>query len=141
MGARYRLRSDHGTGDTVGLDLPGVRNEEVVYDSAPEEPVRDLSTWAVDRLEDVLAAARDGQELESIRVIAQSRAQGSGEPDGARLRWARLFLDANDRLPGGTPWNDARKNCQSFALRTWIIRSGPTKDLLGAWIGAREHLP
>ncbi|WP_371604668.1 hypothetical protein OG345_39925 [Streptomyces sp. NBC_01220] len=91
-------------------------------DTYDDQPVRDLSAWAVDRLEEALATARDGHELESIRVIAQSRAYGCGNPDSARLRWAKLSLTANERLPGGTPWNDAQKRCQDFALRAWIIK-------------------
>ncbi|HEY9327528.1 MAG TPA: hypothetical protein VIS09_04720 [Streptomyces sp.] len=94
-----------------------------------DQPVRDLGAGAVDRLEEALATARDCHELERIRVIAQSRAYRCGDPDGARLRWAKLSLKANARLPGGTSWNDARKNCQNFALRPWIIQHvGPGTD-------------
>ncbi|MFJ6438274.1 hypothetical protein [Streptomyces sp. NPDC091416] len=38
-------------------------------------------------------------------------------------------MKANERLPGGTAWNDARKSCQNFALCTWIIqRVGAATD-------------
>ncbi|MFI6864333.1 hypothetical protein ACIBKZ_31300 [Streptomyces sp. NPDC050421] len=98
-------------------------------DTYDDQPVGDLSAWAVDRLEEALSTAQDAREVERIRVIAQSRAYGCGDPDSARLRWAKLSLKANERLPGGTSWNDARKSCQNFALRTWIIQHvGPGTD-------------
>ncbi|MEW2175229.1 hypothetical protein AB0890_02685 [Streptomyces sp. NPDC005406] len=98
-------------------------------DTYHDHTVRDLSTWPVARLEEALATAQDGRELERIRVIAQSRAYGCGDPDSAPLRWAKLSLKANKRLPGGTSWNDARKSSQNFALRTWIIQHvGPGTD-------------
>ncbi|MFG2661650.1 hypothetical protein [Streptomyces sp. NPDC048425] len=89
-------------------------------DTAHDQPIRDLSTWTIDPLE-AFAIAQQGQELELIRVVAQSHAYRSGEPHSVRLRWAKLSLKANERLPGGSSWNDARKSCQNFALRIWII--------------------
>ncbi|MGW6206292.1 hypothetical protein ACWF9B_21950 [Streptomyces sp. NPDC055089] len=62
-------------------------------------------------------------------MIAQSHAYRCGDPDSARLRWAKPSLKANERLPGGTSWNGARKSCQNFALRNWIIQHvGPGTD-------------
>ncbi|MGW5349749.1 hypothetical protein ACWERV_04405 [Streptomyces sp. NPDC004031] len=97
-------------------------------DSEREQPPRELSAWTVDRLE-ALTATRQGRGLELIRTVAQSHAYQSDESRSARLRWARLSLAANERLPGGTPWEDTRKACQDFALRTWVIgHLGPGSD-------------
>jgi hypothetical protein len=97
-------------------------------DTDHDQPIQDLSTWTIDRLE-ALATAQQGQELERIRVVAQSHAYRSGEPQSVRLRWAKLSLSANERLPGGNPWDDARKDHQNFALRTWVIEHiGPGTD-------------
>ncbi|MFJ8981598.1 hypothetical protein [Streptomyces sp. NPDC102282] len=62
-----------------------------------------------------------GIELEHIRVLAQSHAYRSDEPQVVRLRWAKPSLKANERLPGGGSRNAARKGSQNFALRTWVI--------------------
>jgi hypothetical protein len=90
----------------------------------------DISAWTVERLE-AYAAAQHGQELERVRVVAQARAYRSQEPRHARLRWARLSLDANARLHGNScdPWGRARMAHQNFWLRTWIIKHlGPDTD-------------
>ncbi|MEE1838771.1 hypothetical protein ACIODX_37805 [Streptomyces sp. NPDC088190] len=97
-------------------------------DADRDQPIRDLSTWAVDRLE-AFTITQQGHELERIRVVAQSHAYRSDEPRHVRLRWAKLSLHANARLPGDTPWGQDRKTRQSFALRTWIIdHLGPDTD-------------
>jgi hypothetical protein len=97
-------------------------------DADRDQPVRDLSTWTVDRLE-AFATTRQGEELECVRVVAQSHVYRSDEPPDVRLRWAKLSLNANERLPDGGPWSRARKTCQNFALRTWIIgHLGPDTD-------------
>jgi hypothetical protein len=91
-------------------------------------PIRDLDTWRFDRLE-ALAAAQNGEELEQVRVIAQSHAYRSDEPRLVRLRWAKLSLQANERLHGDGPWEQARMAGQAFALRTWVIEHlGPDAD-------------
>ncbi|WP_405825321.1 hypothetical protein OG705_32995 [Streptomyces sp. NBC_00838] len=97
-------------------------------DARHDRPIRDLSTWTVDRLE-AFTTTQQGQELERIRVVAQSHAYRSDEPRQARLRWAELALNANERLPGDVPWSHNRKICQNFALRAWIIdQLGPAAD-------------
>lgn len=110
-----------------GLD--GVRSGgPLSSDADPDRPVRDLSTWTVGRLE-ALTATRQGHELERIRVVAQAHLHRSGEPRPARLRWAKLSLHANARLPGDSSWSRARKTRQNFALRTWVIdHLGPDTD-------------
>ncbi|WP_225850787.1 hypothetical protein [Streptomyces sp. HPF1205] len=97
-------------------------------DEDRDRPVRDLSAWTVDRLEAFTSTQR-GHELEHIRVVAQSHSYRSDEPRHVRLRWAKLSLDANTRMPGDTPWSRDRKTRQNFALRTWIIdHLGPGTD-------------
>lgn len=92
-------------------------------------PIRDLDTWTIDRLE-AFAAAQNGEELEQVRVIAQSHVYGSDEPRLARLRWAKLSLRANERLHGDGPWEHTRMASQAFMLRTWVIEHlGPDADL------------
>ncbi|SFF63417.1 hypothetical protein SAMN05216251_12233 [Actinacidiphila alni] len=99
-----------------------------------DRSIRQLKGWTRERLEK-LAAARKWHELERIRTVAQFHTYGHGsesgadEPHGLRLRWAEVSLTANDLLPSGTPWDDARKRGQNFALRTWIITHlGPGTD-------------
>jgi hypothetical protein len=95
-------------------------------DSAPSD--RNLSTWTLERLE-TFAASRRGQELEQVRVVAQSHACRPGEPRNIRLRWAKLSLDVNERRHSDGPWGRSRKLCQNFALRTWVIEHlGPGTD-------------
>ncbi|MGW4392557.1 hypothetical protein [Streptomyces sp. NPDC004685] len=97
-------------------------------DTEHDQPIRDLSTWTIDHLE-AFATASQGQELERIRVVAQRHAYGSDEPRSVRLRWAKLSLNANERILGGNPWSDAQRRRQNFALRTWIIEHlGPGTD-------------
>ncbi|SEL25913.1 hypothetical protein [Streptacidiphilus jiangxiensis] len=97
-------------------------------DANRDQPIRNLSTWTLDRLE-AFTITQQGHELERIRVVAQSQAYRSDEPRHVRLRWAKLSLNANARLPGDTPWSLARKTRQNFALRTWIIdHLGPDTD-------------
>ncbi|MGA5566819.1 hypothetical protein ACPCUV_37410 [Streptomyces platensis] len=112
---------------TVDLGLLTVRRGKL-SDTERDWPISDLSTWTIDRLE-VFATAQQGQELERIRVVARSHAYASDERQSVRLRWAKLSLKANERLPGGNPWTDARKSRQNFALRTWTIEHlGPGTD-------------
>lgn len=97
-------------------------------DEDRDQPIRDLGAWTVERLE-ALASTQQGQELERVGVVAQSNAYRSDEPRHVRLRWAKLSLDANARMPGDTPWSRDRKTRQNFALRTWIIdHLGPGTD-------------
>ncbi|MEY2249225.1 hypothetical protein AB8A21_40980 [Streptomyces sp. BF23-18] len=97
-------------------------------DADRDQPIQDLSTWTVDRLE-AFTPTQQGHELERIRVVAQSHAYRSDEARHVRLRWAKLSLNANSRLPDDTPWSHDRKTRQNFALRTWIIdQLGPDTD-------------
>jgi hypothetical protein len=67
--------------------------------------------------------------MEQVRIVAQSNAYRSDLSNSDRLRWAKLSLQANQRLPGDDPWERARRECQEFMLRTWIIeRLGPATD-------------
>lgn len=52
------------------------------------------------------------------RATPGSHAYQSDEARPARLRWAKLSLNANARLPGDTPWSHDRKVRQNLALRT-----------------------
>ncbi|BCJ39667.1 hypothetical protein GCM10010168_78780 [Actinoplanes ianthinogenes] len=91
-------------------------------------PIRELDTWPVDRLE-AFTAARNGEELEQVRVIAQNRAYWSDASRLARLRWAKLSLHANERLHGDDPWEQVRMANQAFMLRAWVIQHlGPDED-------------
>lgn len=84
-------------------------------------PIRALDSWTIERLE-AFAATAHGEELEQIRVIAQSHVYQSDGPRHVRLRWAKLSLRANERLHGDDgPWDHARTASQAFALRTWVI--------------------
>ena len=83
-------------------------------------PIRDFDSWTIERLE-TFAATQHGEDLEQIRVIAQSHVYCSDEPRHVRLRWAKLSLCANERLHGDDPWDHARMASQAFALRTWVI--------------------
>ena len=94
-----------------------------------DQPILDLSSWSIESFEAHLARLQRGQELERCRVVAQSHAYRSVEPRGVRLRWATLSLVANRRLHGDAPWEQARMQCQEFALRTWVIdHLGPDAD-------------
>lgn len=59
-----------------------------------DQPIRDLSTWTLDRLE-AFTITQQGHELERVREVAQSLAYRSDEPRHVRLRWAKLSLNAN----------------------------------------------
>jgi hypothetical protein len=96
------------------------RGTTLSEDTERAGPIRDLSTWTIERLE-AFAPAQDGQELERVRVVAQSRAYWSDEPGPVRRRWATLSLRANERLRGDGPWHRARAASRDFVLRTWII--------------------
>lgn len=97
-------------------------------DADRDQPFPALSTWTVDHLE-AFAVTQQGLDLERVRVVAQSHAYRSDEPRHVRLRWAKLSLNANERLPGDDPWSRVRKIRQNFALRTWIIdHLGPDTD-------------
>ncbi len=89
-------------------------------DADHEEPSRDLSTWPVARLR-AYAMDAQGQELEAVRVIAQTHAYRSDEPQQARRQWAKLSLQANQRLQGDSRWDRARAAQQNFMFRMWII--------------------
>jgi hypothetical protein len=92
-------------------------------------PIRNLDSWAIERLE-AFAATQRGEELEQVRVIAESHAvHRSDEPTHLRRRWAKLSLRANQRLPGDGPWHHVRTTTHAFALRTWVIEHlGPDMD-------------
>jgi hypothetical protein len=99
-----------------------------VNDTERDEPNRDLSTWTIEDLE-AHAGAQRGQEMERVRVVAQTHAYRPGEPPQVRLRWAKLSLNANERLHSDDPWDRARMRAHNFALRTWIIEHlGPDAD-------------
>jgi hypothetical protein len=96
-----------------------------------QEPVMNISTWTIERLEAYAATQQRGQEPERIREVGQAHAHRSKEPKHVRLRWAKVSLDANARLHGNSssPWERARMARQNFALRTWIIEHlGPDAD-------------
>lgn len=82
--------------------------------------IRNLDRWTIERLE-AFAATQAGEELEQVRVIAESHVHRSDEPSHLRRRWAKLSLRANERLHGDGPWHHARMASQAFALRTWVI--------------------
>jgi len=91
-------------------------------DTVSDLPDGDLSAWTIERLEAHAAALAPGSKaLETVRVLAQSHAYRSGEDPHARLRWARLSLDANRRAHGSGAWDRARMLSHDFMLRTWII--------------------
>lgn len=97
-------------------------------DADQDQPIKDLSAWSIECLE-ASAAGQQGQHLEQIRVVAQSHAYRSDEDRQVRLRWAKLALNASERLPGDSAWDRARKARQNFALRAWIIgHLGPDDD-------------
>jgi hypothetical protein len=81
----------------------------------------DVSSWSIESLESHLAGLQHGQELERIRIVAQSHVYGSAESRDARLRWAKLSLAANRRFHGDGPWEQARMHRQEFALRSWVM--------------------
>jgi hypothetical protein len=97
-------------------------------DTDHEEPSHDLSTWPVARLR-AFATDAQGQELEAVRVVAQTHAYRSDEPQQARRQWAKLSLQANQRLHGDGRWDRARAAQHNFMLRMWIIdHLGPDED-------------
>jgi hypothetical protein len=89
-------------------------------DADHEEPSRDFSTWAIERLR-AFATNAQGQHLEAVRVVAQAHAHRSAEPREARQQWAKLSLQANQRLHGEGRRDRARAAQQNFMLRMWII--------------------
>ena len=94
-------------------------------DADRDASIRNLGSWTIERLE-AFAAAQHGEELELVRWIAQSHAYRSDEPRHVRLRWAKLSLQANERMHGNDPWD---QNRQDFMLRTWVIEHlGPDTD-------------
>ncbi|UYB39215.1 hypothetical protein SLV14_001682 [Streptomyces sp. Je 1-4] len=94
-----------------------------------DQPNLDFSSWSIERLETHMAGLQRGQELERIRVEAQSRVYRSVLPRVDRLRWAKLSLAANRRFHGDGPWEQARMRSQEFELRTWVIeRLGADAD-------------
>jgi hypothetical protein len=90
----------------------------------------DLSTWPIDRLEAHAATLQNlHHELETVTVVAQYHVYRSAEPWEVRLRWATLALNANHRMHGDSPWDQARMLYQDFMLRAWIIEHlGPGSD-------------
>ncbi|QMU72858.1 hypothetical protein [Streptacidiphilus sp. P02-A3a] len=86
-----------------------------------DQPILNLSSLSVEALEARMAGLQRGQELERIRVVAQSHVYRSTEPRHARVRWAKLSLAANRRFHGDDPWDQVRMRCQEFMLRTWVI--------------------
>ncbi|MEU2132354.1 hypothetical protein ACFXPY_36905 [Streptomyces sp. NPDC059153] len=89
-------------------------------DADHENPSSDLSTWTIERLQSFAEEAQ-GQELEAVRVIAQGHAYHADEPCEARQQWAKLSLQANQRLHGDGLWDRARETHQNFMLRMWVI--------------------
>ncbi|MGP3637253.1 hypothetical protein ACTU45_28575 [Streptomyces sp. 24-1644] len=97
-------------------------------DADHENPSRDLSTWTIDRLQSFAEDAQ-GQQLEAVRVVAQGHAYRADEPREARQQWAKLSLQANQRLHGDGPWDRARAAQQNFMLRMWVIdQLGPDDE-------------
>lgn len=87
-----------------------------------DQPAGDFSTWSIERLEAHAATLPHGDgTLETIRVLAQSRAYQLDEDRHARLRWAKLSLHANERGHNDSPADRARMLSNNFMLRTWII--------------------
>ncbi|RAG83780.1 hypothetical protein DN069_20260 [Streptacidiphilus pinicola] len=94
-----------------------------------QQPILNLSSWSVEDVEAHMAGLSRGQELERVRVVAQTRVYRSTEPREVRLRWARLALAANERFHDNTPWAQARMCHQEFSLRSWVIEHlGPDAD-------------
>ena len=89
-------------------------------DADHESPSHDLSIWTIERLRS-FAEDTQGQQLEAVRVVAQGHAYHADEPREARLQWAKLSLQANQRLPGDGVWDRARAAQQNFMLRMWVI--------------------
>jgi hypothetical protein len=91
-------------------------------DSAhPREPVINLSTWTIDRVRSFAEDTDHLQELERIREVTSAHARRSTEPLQARLQWAMLSLQANERIYGNGPWERERRARNNFRLRTWVI--------------------
>ncbi|MBL1087262.1 hypothetical protein JK359_35755 [Streptomyces actinomycinicus] len=97
-------------------------------DANHENPSRDLSTWTIERLQSFAEDAQ-GQQLEAVRVVAQGHAYFADEPREARKQWAKLSLQANQRLHGDSLWDRARAAQQNFLLRMWVIdQFGPDDE-------------
>ncbi|GAB3834678.1 hypothetical protein ACFPIJ_10770 [Dactylosporangium cerinum] len=91
-------------------------------------PIRDLDGWTIERLE-AFAATTHGEVLNQVREIAQVHAYYDDEPRHVRLRWAKLSLRANERLPCDGPSDRTRIANNAFMLRTWVIEHlGPDAD-------------
>ncbi len=80
-----------------------------------------FTSWSIEDIEAHTAALARGQELERVRVVAQTHVYRSSQPREVRLRWAKLALLANTRFHGDEPRAQARMRCQEFGLRTWVI--------------------
>ncbi|MEU6019778.1 hypothetical protein ABZ826_39340 [Streptomyces sp. NPDC047515] len=89
-------------------------------DADHEDPSRDLSTWTIERLRS-FAEEAPGRQLEAVRVVATGHAYRAGQPREARQQWAKLSLQANQRLYGDSLWDRARATQQNFMLRMWVI--------------------
>ncbi|QBS44840.1 hypothetical protein [Nocardia sp. CS682] len=92
------------------------------------DPLTDLSTWTIERLQALVAVAGDRQ-LEAVRVVAQGHVYDFGEPSDLRRRWAKLSLWANGRMSGEGSAGRQRKAQNNFMLRTWVIdKLGPIAE-------------
>ncbi|MEU9153586.1 hypothetical protein AB0D59_24240 [Streptomyces sp. NPDC048417] len=97
-------------------------------DADHENPTNDLSTWTIERLRSFTENAQ-GQQFEAVRVVAQGHAYRADEPPEARRQWAKLSLQANQRLPGDSVWDRARATQHNFMLRMWVIdQLGPDDE-------------
>lgn len=103
-------------------------------DTVSDLPNGELSAWTIERLEEHATTLAPGSKaLETVRVLALSHAYGSGEDPRARLRWARLSLDANRRAHGSSAWDRTRMLSHDFMLRTWIIGHLGPDDADASW--------
>ncbi|MFE2538351.1 hypothetical protein [Streptomyces sp. NPDC059371] len=97
-------------------------------DADHENPSCDLSAGTIERLQRFAEDAQ-GRQLESVRVVAQGHAYGADEPHEVRKQWAKLSLQANQRLYGDSLWDQARAAQHNFMLRTWVIdQLGPDDE-------------
>ncbi|MFJ3445789.1 hypothetical protein ACIPM2_31960 [Streptomyces sp. NPDC086081] len=88
----------------------------------------DLSTWTLERLQSFAAEAH-GPELETVRIVAQGHAYFADGPPEVRKQWAKVSLQANQRLHGDSSWDRARAAQQNSMLRMWVIDEfGPDEE-------------
>lgn len=67
------------------------------------------------------SAVAEGNELDGVREVARQFAYRNAEPTSVRLRWAKLSLAANHRLPDTSRSVLVRKTEQNLVFRTWVI--------------------